>query len=1192
MNTCRSTRFGMAAIGAFCCALALMGVAPVGAQAFPQNPGWTVSAVSTPTNFAPDDHSGMDSYVVTVTNAGDAPSNGNGEPVTITDRLPTGLVAPVGMLGQELVLGEKLSCIGLICTYPGVVAPGDTLTLTVPVDVEPDATQLETNVVTVSGGGAAEMSTSTPTAISSTPSPGFGIASGSFSDTLSNTQAGAHADMMTSFSFNTDGPVTAGGSTEGQLKDTVVDLPVGFAGDPAATPTCSAAQLNENNGFFSHCPLDSQVGTIAVTVGGPAHPESLTLVGPVFNMQPLGGEVARLGFATAVISSNIVVKVRPEGYGLEAIAPNLDSADLEIDSTKVTVWGVPADPNHNLMRGTVCYAGKCYGPEPEFGPVGDGIAATIPPEPFLSNPTECTLSPLTSTIKVDTWQNPLTPAELLTSAPSAEANMGPMTGCERLEFNPSLTAQPTTTQAETPTGLNVGLTLPQTYENPTALATSHLKNVTVALPQGMTVNPSAGAGLGGCTPAQYESETLKSAPGEGCPNDSSLGTVTIETPVLKELATGSVYLATPYDNPFSEEGHPDGSLLAVYVVARIRNRGVLVKVAGKITPNPVTGQLVTTFENNPQLPFDKFTLSFHPGEAAPLVTPPTCGPYTALSEFTSWSEPEQLVSGLTLPFEILHGVGGGECPSGGVPPFAPKVTAGTLDNAAGSYSPFYLRITRNDGEQEITRFSTVLPPGMTGNLTGIPFCPEADIEAARGVTGDEELAHPSCPAASEIGHTLVGAGVGGVLAYTPGKVYLAGPYHGAPLSIVSITSATVGPFDLGTVVIRFALRINPITAQAEIDASGSDPIPHIIRGIVVHVRDIHVYIDRPKFIINPTSCNRMSIAATISGGGADPANPADQVPVKVEDEGQAADCANLAFKPTFKVSTSAHTSRARGASLDVKLTYPKTPQGTEANIARVKVELPKRLPSRLKTLQKACVAATFEANPAMCPATSVVGHAKAIAPIVPVPLEGPAYFVSHGGEAFPSLIVVLQGYGLTVDLVGTTFISKHGITSSTFKTVPDVPVGSFELTLPEGPYSALAVGGNREPLQGQAHDADRIPRAERRRDPPDHRDQGHRLPEAEGHPQEPQEGQEEVEPYAPAWVAMKKIVSTTSRSISAPIPPTRRTSALCSAPAVSGPSPAAARSRSAASTRRRSEGPRSIPSIAPITSETPSPHWT
>ena len=1039
-----------------CCCLAFSGIRTADASAFADNPAWTVSSVSRPANFVAGDHSGKDFVEVVVTNTGDAPSNG--KPVTIIDRLPAGLVLAGSVSGSELLKEEPLACSGLSCTYTGEVVAGDALTLDVPVDIESNAKTSETNIVTVSGGGAAEASADTPVTISSV-FPGFGIASGSFSTTLSNTQAGAHADLTTSFYFNTD----TNGSTEGNLKDTVVDLPVGFAGDPAATPTCSENQLERPSkavALLPSCPINSQVGSITLVLGrepetGPPF-ERISVTGPVYNMQPLGGEVTRLGFDVATITSNVVITVRPGEYGLRATAPNLTDGALEVDSTKLTVWGVPGDSNHDLLRGATCLNGACEGTT--GGSVGEGVVSTEPPEPFLSNPTQCTEKPLTSTIKVDTWQERELPSEF-----SAKAEVGPMTGCERLEFDPSLTAQPTTTQAETPTGLNVGITLTQTYENPTALATSHLKNTTVTLPQGMTVNPSAGAGLGECTPAQYAAETLETAPGEGCPNDSSLGTVTIHTPVLKEEATGSVYLATPYDNPFPEEGHPGGSLLAVYVVARIKDRGVIVKLAGKVTPNLETGQLVTTFEDNPQLPFDKFTLKFNPGEAAPLVTPPTCGNYSALGEFTSWSEPEDLLSILSpnSGFDIDQGVGGGECPSGGVPPFKPRiVTAGTLSNAAGTYSPFYLRIERHDGEQEITHFSTVLPPGLSGNLTGIPFCPEADIEAARTVSGTEELEHPSCPAASEVGHTLVGAGVGGVLAYTPGKVYLAGPYHGAPLSMVSITSATVGPFDLGTVVIRFALRINPSTAQVEVSSAGSDPIPHIIRGIVVHVRDIRVYVNRPNFTINPTNCNPMTIAATITGAGADPTNPADGVPVAVSERFQAADCANLAFKPSFKVSTSGRTSRARGASLTAKLSYPHTPLGTEANIAKVAVDLPKQLPSRLQTLQKACPAATFEANPAACPVASDVGHARAITPIVPVPLEGPAYFVSHGGEAFPSLIVVLQGYGLKVNLVGTTFINKHGITSSTFNTVPDVPVGSFELTLPEGPNSALAAPHN------------------------------------------------------------------------------------------------------------------------------------
>jgi hypothetical protein len=371
-----------------------------------------------------------------------------------------------------------------------------------------------------------------------------------------------------------------------------------------------------------------------------------------------------------------------------------------------------------------------------------------------------------------------------------------------------------------------------------------------------------------------------------------------------------------------------------------------------------------------------------------------------------------------------------------------------------------MRILREDGEQELTRFSTIMPPGLSGNLNNIPFCPEAAIEAARARTGRQELAEPSCPAASEIGHTLVGAGVGGVLAYTPGKIYLAGPYHGAGLSIVSVTSATVGPFDLGTVVIRFALRINPVTAQVEVDATGSDAIPHIIKGIVVHVRDIRVYIDRAGFMLNPTSCAHMGFAAIVDGSGADFATPADDTPVTVTQPFQAADCQALKFKPSFTATTTGRTSRKSGATLTVKLSYPKNALGTNTNIRSVKVALPKQLPSRLTTLQKACTDTQFEANPAACPPASRVGTAKATTPILPVPLEGPAYFVSHGGAKFPELIIVLQGYGLTIDLHGETFINKTGITSSTFQTIPDQPVDTFELTLPQGPNSALAANGN------------------------------------------------------------------------------------------------------------------------------------
>jgi hypothetical protein len=865
----------------------------------------------------------------------------------------------------------------------------------------------------------------------------FEIVPGSFHITASTYQAGAHADWTTAFDF----AHSKAGKTFNDVKDTVVNLPAGFMGNANkfAFPTCTDAQLANSFAGLNECPVASQVGTITLDLTA-AHALARDTF-PVYNMEVASfGVTAELGFnAQGFFTQILPINVRPGDSGITVTSPSIEGVG-EAHDISVTIWGLPAAHEHDAERGRACFEG---GQEGVVECTGGGQEAKIPITPFLANPTSC--GNFTATMTADSWEEPNTPPS------TATAEVGPIDACERVPFKPSIEAQPTTDSAESPSGLDVSLLVPQSWEEPYAIATSNLKDARVALPEGYTVNPSAGSGLAGCTPQQYDAETSSSLPGEGCPPEAKLGTITIETPVLAEKLEGFVYLAKPFDNPFD-------SLLALYMVAKAPDRGVIIKAAGKVEPDPVTGQLVTTFDNNPQQPFSKFTLKLRQGATSPLVSPPTCGKYTVLAELTPWSAPREPRS-LSSSFEIEKGVNGGPCPSGGTPPFKPVVIAGATNNAAGSYTPFYLRIDRNDGEQELTRFSTVLPPGLTGNLTGIPFCPDTQIQAAREATGQHELSEPSCPAASKVGHTLVGAGVGSVLAWTPGSVYLAGPYHGAPLSIVSVTSATVGPFDLGTVVIRFALRINPITAQVEVDATGSDPIPHIIQGIVVHVRDIHVYVDRAKFILNPTSCEHLSISNTITGAGADPANPADQSPVTVTMPFQAADCSSLGFKPTFKVTTSGKTSRSNGASLAAKLTIPAA-LGTQANIRSVKVDLPKQLPSRLTTLQKACTAAQFNTNPAGCPAASVVGHAKAITPLIPVPLEGPAYFVSHGGEAFPSLIVVLQGYGVTIDLVGSTFISKAGITSSTFKTVPDQPVTSFELTLPQGPFSALAANGN------------------------------------------------------------------------------------------------------------------------------------
>jgi hypothetical protein len=843
------------------------------------------------------------------------------------------------------------------------------------------------------------------------------------------TQAGSHpfAQTVTLGLDTVPSEILGGEAPDGNIKDLTVALPTGFVGNPTVVPPCSSTDF-----IADQCSAGSQIGVVEVTVAE----QGSTYKKPVYSLDPPPGVVVKLGFIVLTVPVTIDVGVNPNPPHNVIATLNNISNEIPFYRSALTLWGVPGSPAHDAERGC-----------------GEGCHLGLAEAPFLTLPRACT-GPLTTTFQADSWQEP---ALLVQGFSESHDNAVPadplgMSGCNKLGFAPTITVQPTTKAVQSPTGLDFSLDVKdEGLTSPTGIANSDIKKAVVTLPEGMTANASLAEGLNVCGEAELARETVQSAPGEGCPQESDIGTVEVETPLLEEPLKGSLYIAKPYANPF-------GSLLALYFVLKDPKLGIIIVQPAKVEPNLSTGRLVTVVENIPQLPFSHFGLHFREGARSPLVTPPACGTYDATAELTPSSGAAPVTT--TSMFQIISGPNAGPCPAGGVPPFAPEATTGTLNNNAGGYSQFDLKISRKDGEQELTRFSTTFPPGLTGNLTGIPFCADSAIEAARQKTGTQELNEPSCPLASEIGHTLVSAGVGSVLAQAPGKVYLAGPYHGSALSIVSITAAKVGPFDLGTVVIRFALRINPITAQVEVDSAGSDPIPHIIQGIVVNVREIHAYIDRQKFIMNPTSCDPMSIQNVVTGAGLDFTNPADQVPVLLKSPFQAADCSNLTFKPVFQVSTSGKTSKVGGASLTVKLAYPTGPQGTQANIRRVKVDLPKQLPSRLTTLQKACTSTQFHANPAGCPAASVVGHAKAYTPILPVPLEGPAYFVSNGGEAFPNLIMVLQGYGITIDLVGDTFISKAGVTSSTFPAVPDQPVTSFELTLPQGPDSALAANGD------------------------------------------------------------------------------------------------------------------------------------
>jgi hypothetical protein len=835
----------------------------------------------------------------------------------------------------------------------------------------------------------------------------FAVAPGSFGVVPSSVQAGAHADLTTSFGFARN----EAGAVGGLLRDAEVVLPAGEVGYPTAVKTCSPVQLQ-----LEECPLDAQVGMLEVLFrlgdGGEGIPAEYRILYPLYNMVPPPNATIVFGFVVhGFLSGNIVVSLGPD-YRPRAVAKNVVSG-TEIVSQRVTVWGVPAGRSHDAQRGLKC---EQYTGEPEPRCVGGGVSANENPAAFLSNPTQCTSQPMVAELTgVRSWEGEM--------APAVATGVGPFKGCDALSFSPSLRVAPEESLVSSPTGYEIDLRVPQT-QGAEGLAAADVKDTAVKLPEGVVLSPSAATGLETCSEAQAGmlGGVSNGEPAE-CPAGSQLGTVSVITPALTGELKGALFLGGPASGPIT------GPPFTVYLT--LAGHGVLIKIKGRVIPDPVTGQITTVFDQNPQDPFSELKVRLQGGSRATLANPGACGLYHAETDLTPWSSPfmaDALTS--SRPFEVTG------C---GAPKFSPSFAASMLSNQAGGYSTFRVTFARQDADGDLAGLTVTTPPGLSGNLSGVPLCPEP--QAAQG----------ACPESSRIGEVTAAAGPGPEPVYTTaGKVFLTGPYRGAPFGLTIDASEHAGPFDLGSgpcdcEVVRAAVAVDPHTAQLTVT---SDPLPTIKDGIPLQVKAVNVDVNRPGFMFNPTSCDPMSVAGSLSS--------TQGTSAAVQSRFQVTNCAALKFQPSFKVSTSGRTSKANGASLDVKLAFPNTPQGSEANIRKVKVELPKQLPSRLTTLQQACLAKVFEANPASCPAASVVGYAKAVTPILPVPLTGPAYFVSHGGEAFPSLVVVLQGYGVTVELTGSTFISKAGITSSTFSTVPDVPVGSFELYLPQGRFSALA----------------------------------------------------------------------------------------------------------------------------------------
>jgi hypothetical protein len=872
----------------------------------------------------------------------------------------------------------------------------------------------------------------------------FGITS--FSASASTRQAGAHADLSSSFALNTE----ALGNPVGQLKSATVALPPGVVGNPQAIERCSVksfqrlecqpgAQVGVLDASFIVCrgvsaALESaaEAGETVVTVSSTAgfcaaepnntltigtgasaeavriayvlspttleltaplehtHPagemathtaEAVAVPIPLFNLQPTPGHVATFGASLLVATILVQVNVRSEGEaGLTATISDI-STMLTLQASTLTLWGVPAEASHDQFR--------CD----QFG--SDCGLAGAQPTPFMTNPSDCTGPPLETSLEVTSWQG---------QSAAGTTTLPRPTGCERLSMSPSLSVSPDTTRRDTPAGYEIDLKVPQ-QEEPYELATPDLRSIAVTLPPGTSLSPAIANGLQACTRSQFV---------EGnCPNASKVGTAEITTPLLSAHLTGAVYVGTPTPT----EKYP------IFVSAS--GDSATVNLFGQVEPSASTGQVTAAFENAPQLPFSDFKLNLYGGPTAALANPPTCGAARSISQIASYGA--QTVSGSST-FTVE---GDGEesgCASS--LPFTPSFSAGTTNPMAASFSPFTLTVAREDGQQNLSAFTAQFPPGLVGLLKTVPLCPEP--QASEG----------ACAQASEVGTATIGAGAGPQPLYVSGRVYLTGPYGGAPFGLAIVVDAAAGPYNLGNVVVRSRINVDPTSLDLTI---ASEPFPQILSGIPLRLRTVNVTLNRPGFIVNPTSCSPQVVSATVSASQG--ANAAVSSPFQVNG------CAGLRFAPRLTAATQAKAGRrGDGASLNITLANP---AGPTASMHSVVIELPAQLRPRLSTIQHACLSSTVQVSAASCPTESLVGLATVSTPVMSAPLTGGIYLVAHGGTALPSLVLLLHGEGIDVELQGTLSISRTGAISAAFRALPDVPIGSFDLALTRGPHSIL-----------------------------------------------------------------------------------------------------------------------------------------
>jgi hypothetical protein len=1057
-------------IGFLIVALAL--IASAGAsQALAQGPHWQVIVRPAPTNLIPGE---VGVITIVAVNLGDAPvSTPVGSPVVVTDALPPGLEA-VGPMEGGGADGSERTAAGcevlpaLRCTFSGLIPPFVDLGYTIHVRAT-HAGVLGENKVTVEGGGVpSRSSTDRLSAGGETP---FGIERYELTpeeeDGSRDLRAGSHPfQLTTTLEFNQtftpffSNKSVIAPSVPALLKNLYTTLPAGLVANANVIPQCAEVDfLTIRPGQSNKCPPDTALGVAVVSYREPVQAGSHTEAVPVFNLPPQPGEPARLGFEFATVPVTLDTSIKTgNGYAAEVKVTSASQA-AEVLGTVLTIWGVPGDPRHDESRGWECLANGKWVRGLEPRPACTPLAQSQPP-PYLTQATTPCDRPLSTSVQAQSWEAgaPLLP-------PVEPTNPLTLEGCSSLPFDPALAVRPDHSEASTPSGLNVEITMPQqTTLSAGGLAEADIGDTSVTLPEGMLTNAGSADGLGICSTGATTGAGLLTSDGQSeaadgdtggtleselagqrftadavsCPEASKVGTVNIKTPLLEHELKGNLYFGTQDTNPFAAP-------LVLYLVAEDPVSGVRVKLVGEIKLDRTDGRIESVFHNAPPVPFETLKLHLYDGGRATQTTPSHCGSHETNATFLP-SATGQPAAQRSASFNTIPNADGQPCPGSGALPFAPGFQAGSLSSQAGGFSPFTLTVARPDGDAALKTISMKLPPGLAATLASVTPCPEP--QAAQG----------TCSSESKIGHSTSLSGLGNDPVVLPGDVYLTGPYDGAPFGLSSVTEATAGPFHLGRIVVRSSISVDENTAAATIDTAASQfyplaseageqtsfaGLPELLKGTPAQVKQLNVTIDRGDFQFNPTNCEPQTITGTLTGY--------EGTSRSVSTPYQATNCAALPFAPKLTASVSGQASKANGATFAVTIESAGIGQ---ASIHKVNLTLPAKLPSRLTTIQKACLEAVFNANPAGCPEGSVIGEGIVHTPVLKSVLRGPAYLVSHGSAAFPDIEFVLQGEGIKLVLDGKTDIKK-GVTYSRFETAPDAPFTKFESIFPAGPHSAL-----------------------------------------------------------------------------------------------------------------------------------------